>query len=297
MKNTKLYCLFVILIFFVASCQPSPGVKYAEPTATKPLASMTPVPVTPTVVPSATILPTLSSTQMTDVVRDLYMTNGGCDLPCWWGIMPGEDTLQSVYDRFSSFGVVELSRDSDPLDLFSFTTTPPHDLNLYARERWGFNMRVRDGLVEGIITTPAMNRQYVAPTLDSLLENFGEPDEIWVYLVPEISEPPDYNIILFYPRKGILVGWSGSTQVISWTDSGITVSICPQNMTKEKNYPPYFYLWSPNAKKTFLEINNEYLFQQPYRLLSAERSDIDARIFYETYIDSETEECFRFSLP
>ena len=46
----------------------------------------------PTRTPTATPLPfpTLESAEMQSFIAEMLSTNGGCELPCWWGITPGE---------------------------------------------------------------------------------------------------------------------------------------------------------------------------------------------------------------
>src|SRR3990172_323544 len=77
---------------------PSPGVTLS------PSATLTPVDIahTPTTMPRPTIspAPTLTAEQQEAYIVDMLKTNGDCKLPCWWGIMPGEATLQSLQDQF-----------------------------------------------------------------------------------------------------------------------------------------------------------------------------------------------------
>ncbi len=302
MKAIKSNCLIVMLVFLITSCNSLPAIKYSEPTTVKTLEISTPIPTPPTIVLSPTTSHLLSSTQKADLIRDLYLNNGGCELPCWWGIMPGRETLQNVYERFSSFGTFTNNTiDGESLQLISFTTTPPKDIDLYSQGQWSFNMRIQNGVIESLTTTTVNNSSFAIPALDLLLKNFGKPDEIWMMIVPNMVGAPYYKIILFYPKKGILVGWNGTTHVISETDSNITVLICPQNMIKEIDMveyrPPYFHFWSPNENKTFAEINAQHLHKELYHLLSDKNSDINTDSFYETYTDSNTSMCFQFSMP
>lgn len=293
--------LVVLLESLIISCNSFSATEHLV-TVTKISEVSTHISVTPTIVPSQTISPTLSSTQTAEFIGSLYTNNGGCEFPCWWGIMPGRDTLQSVYDRLSPFGVFkDNTRRGDILPLISFATIPPKEIDLFSEGEWSFNMRVKDDIVESITTSSVNTRLFATPTLDTLLRNLGAPEEIWVMIVPRMDGAPYYGIVLFYPKKGTLVGWNGTTQVLSERDNGITVTICPQNMDKEIDMiaylPPYFHFWSPNENKSFAEINSTQLFKEPYRLLTDQNSDIKADGFYETYLDSQASKCFQFSYP
>ena len=50
-------------------------------------ASLTPA---PTVTPSWTPLPTTLPDDVQKMVEELLVTNRNCELPCYWGIVPGE---------------------------------------------------------------------------------------------------------------------------------------------------------------------------------------------------------------
>ena len=58
---------------------------------------------TPTSVSTLTPLPTLSQRDAHDLIQALLQNNGGCRLPCWWGITPGQtdwNTARQFLDTF-----------------------------------------------------------------------------------------------------------------------------------------------------------------------------------------------------
>ena len=57
----------------------------------------------PTKIPTLKPLPTLTTQEALLKVEDLFLHNGGCELPCWWGITPGETTWQSTQQFLASF--------------------------------------------------------------------------------------------------------------------------------------------------------------------------------------------------
>lgn len=77
-----------------------------------PVPSFTPTPsITPT--PTVTLTPTITATPKPlpipgnlspkDFFLYLVQTNGGCELPCWWGIIPGSTTWDQVQELVSYF--------------------------------------------------------------------------------------------------------------------------------------------------------------------------------------------------
>lgn len=68
---------------------------------------------TPTATPTITPLPTLSIVEEGNLLSMLMANNGGCELPCWWGVVPGETTSQEGRDKFVSQGIAHWSVTSD----------------------------------------------------------------------------------------------------------------------------------------------------------------------------------------
>ena len=81
---------------------PSPFIEEAAKSATQPVPAATtttqpnPTPVPTEIAPSAIPIPTLdvasstlSKEATTQNLIELLETNRGCELPCWWGIVPG----------------------------------------------------------------------------------------------------------------------------------------------------------------------------------------------------------------
>lgn len=83
---------------------PSPGLPTSIPIPNPVSATYTPCPTrtpTPTRTPPP---PTLTSDERHAYVEEMLATNGGCELPCWWGVTPGQSDWQSVIDYFVAHG-------------------------------------------------------------------------------------------------------------------------------------------------------------------------------------------------
>lgn len=91
-----------ILITDTPTSSPVPPTHTPLPTPTRN--PPTPKPPTPTVTPSPTMAPTLTADQEQSLVLDLLQNNAGCQLPCWWGFMPGKATWQTAQAFFASLG-------------------------------------------------------------------------------------------------------------------------------------------------------------------------------------------------
>lgn len=72
-----------------------------------PIPSVTNTPMFSTPTPSNTPVPTLSVEQEGDLLHSLMANNDDCELPCWWGIIPGETSEQEAQEMFISYGLDE----------------------------------------------------------------------------------------------------------------------------------------------------------------------------------------------
>ena len=98
----------------------------------------------PTLASTVTLIP--SKSQEVEFIREMYATNGGCELPCFWGITPGQD-VNFVLERFSPY-IEDYSGKGD--DGFNIKIDPPKDINLYSREEWEIYIRIQDNLVKTV---------------------------------------------------------------------------------------------------------------------------------------------------
>lgn len=295
-----------LVLWLVVSCGEPPVTEYVvvpttEASRNVPDSTFTPLPVTLTVTPTQPSLPTLSSTQIKEVVRDLYTNNGGCELPCLWGIVPQQTSVQDVYNNFSQIGTIrDVTRSVDALQTITFTTLPPSDLTgIYEDDKWSFHLRVKNNIMVGLLTGVTVIEEFSVPTTAAFLGYFGQPEEIWIRVIESMSssEKPDYVIALYYPSKGIFISWRGEAEsLVSQTEKGMTVMACPQYMptkadTAKGSYPPFFYLFSPDEKMPFDEIIKTHISEDPgapYQLLDKANTEK----FYTMYLDPATQECF-----
>lgn len=304
--------VLMAVLFLVNSCSMptivgnsvlATGTPVSEITIESPLSAT----VTPDVTQIPTPNPTLSPSQITEIVRGLYDHNGGCELPCLWGIVPGEASIQDIYDRFSQISYFEnQTRTIDHFEVIAFATTisPINPISPYNNNIWGFSMRVDKKLeiIVGLNIGAANIKEFSSPSLSKFFARFGKPEEIRVRVIESmlIGENPDYEIALYYPTKGIFIRWRGEAEsVISQTEKNITVTVCPQYMhtkadTQKGSFPPHFYLFSPDKNMPFEEIIERHLSEDPSGSYQPLHQD-DVEKFYTMYLDATNQDCFPFS--
>lgn len=271
MISIKTSIIFLIVVLSIASCTPTrmtPTIVEILPTA---LPSQT-----ATASPSPTSLPTLTSDNAKKLVRKLLEDNGGCHLPCWWGITPGKTTWVEARHFLESFSIYvgETGGVRFPLPApYSNATFMDH------------GYFIKNGVVDYIrIYNFNLAPNYYFP---KFLKTYGQPREVWIRTFSEEEMGIQiFTVDLFYQDLGVLVEYSTGDPL---KDVGGKLQNCLKGMDS-----PFIFLWSPekqhlsfqDAKQKFLDITN---LPEPKPLLEA--TGMDVKTFYEIFKNPETNVC------
>jgi hypothetical protein len=229
--------------------------------------------------------PTITTDESKKIVRDLLENNAGCQLPCWWGIMPGKTTwseARQILENVSRhIGVA--GQESD--EIFSVSVQAllpyPYTFATYMEHLYS----VKNGIVDYIrIYNFDLAPNYFLP---NLLESYGQPNEVWIRTLPKEERGIQHFIIdVFYGELGILVEYSTG-------DPMKEVGGNLQNCLITEMDSPFLHLWSPETQnlsfqeaKKFIDTTN---LPEPKPLLEA--TGMDVKTFYETFTNSETNVC------
>lgn len=263
------------------SYSPTPSSIVLAETPTLP-PTTTPIPIsTITLVPTATKtpLPTLAPTQAVGQVMSLFQNNGGCRLPCWWGLVPGKTRWEDARDFLMPFA--EISRPfnlnylTSVIDL-DFQVPPSVDPNPLVN-----HFTVHDGLIEEIDTDiiPTTIPTYALP---AFLRAYGQPEEVWINAYASAPGDLPFRLILFYPHQGILIQY-GMEGVVK----GEKVVGCP---TQAESY--ILLLWSPSQVLTFQEKSQTTSHLQLQILHSlTEATGLTIADFYQTFSIADNTSC------
>lgn len=196
---------------------PTPTVATVTPTPTLRVSTPTPSPKhTPTKPPTLTPLPTLAQKERDAQILRLLQTNGGCSLPCWWGISPGTTTWDTARQLFVSMGSKVLAQSHRDGSIEHETGFDLPESDMYMK----IYILQRDGLIESIKVT---SEDYMAPiafqsdwelySLKRMLTVYGEPSRVWVQLAAGPVRPGStmgYGLWLFYDQLGFLIQYGGT---------------------------------------------------------------------------------------
>ena len=280
----RLYWLLVtsFFAFVLMSCAISnttPMVETSRPGLTATLLATN----IPTQIENSTPTTSPSKEEGQKLVQKLLEDNGGCKLPCWWGIMPGKTTwveARKILEKVSLFVGGQESENDFDANVNAYLPYP-HGFATYMEHLYGVN----NGIVEYI-------RVYnfdLAPNyfLPNLLESYGQPDEIWIRTFSKAERGiQNYTVDVFYKEMGILVEYS-TGEPLKEIDGKL------QNCLIKEMDSPFLHLWSPETQelsfheaKKFIDTTN---LPDPKPLLEATGMDVET--FYETFRNTATDAC------
>lgn len=279
---SKRVLITLLTVWVITSCSnQNPGTPTISPLDESTL--QTPLPEqheSPTVPPIV-----LSTSEAHELVRELLENNAGCQLPCWWGINPGETTWEKAHrilEKVSSY-VGGQTQGEEFYANVNVYLPYPSDFAPYMEHLY----RVKSGVVEYI----RIYNYNLAPNyyLPKFLETYGRPSEIWMqpFSQEEIGQQ-NFAFILFYADKGILVKYGIVTPIV---DVAIKekLQVCLEGADS-----PFLFLWSPEKNKMSFQdakqkfIDTTYL-PEPQPLLEA--TGMDVNTFYETFKNPDTNVC------
>jgi hypothetical protein len=234
--------------------------------------------------PTFTPLPTLGLEEAQELVLELFKTNAGCNLPCWWGITPGESSWSDTYHFLSQFGTnINIGGSmEDPSFIAYFQVPIPEDMYPYYFDSQDYH--VVDNVVVGIeVFTDRVSRY----SLKSILVAHGPPSEIWIWTYQnEYAGLFPIVLIFFYSDIGIMASFSGDAA----RDADIVRS-CLRDEIAGK-----LFLWSPSQELSFIEaldITREFdlrdVVGDPISI--EEASGISISVFYKSLTETDNTLC------
>jgi hypothetical protein len=253
-----------------------------------PTQNLTPTPTTPEVRATLTI-----SDSVTNVLS-LLKNNGGCELPCVWGIVPGKTKLDDARQYFEHLGWKGSISPNMPQGPVYYTGV---DLNHELAIR--LSLYDKDGIVDTLAFDaggPEFFRlvQYLSP--QNIMDKLAEPDQVWINLATnlEISYPEitEYGVYIYYSSPNILLHYTGSAK-----KHGDSYRICPKNPFLESlNYGTNegnLSLYAAN----FAEVLSPERLVEPFGKFGGmytvdEALGLSPQEFYEQLVESKDPICF-----
>lgn len=234
----------------------------------------------PTWTPKPTPLPTLPPEQARAFAWELYQTNAGCQLPCWWGFTPGQTYWKTAEHFLAAFAsqIAVVGSVADPSYTVYVNIPVPEEIFPVPLEQ---AYMVEGGLITQI---QAQTKNVPAYSLPSFLTTYGEPSEVWMRTYSKSREGDlPFDVVLAYLNNGIMVRYDISAEETSYEIRG-----CPQEATSAT-----FSLWPPEQHLSFAEALDKMTFypiEQPLLRLE-EATSMNEETFYQTFVDLDNITC------
>ncbi len=184
--------------------QPSPTSTHSPAPTQTPTSTLTPYPTLPP-------LPTLPLSERDAEIQWLMTTNKHCRLPCWWGLVPGESSIQEAVQFFQRLGgyIDVQPAHSESIDDFYYISLH----NPGTDDSFGCVLGVDDGVIQNISTDGDINRYSFQ--IRQLLAEYGAPTEVFIREVTYLSEEErtksrydGYEIVLLYAEDHFFVEYN-----------------------------------------------------------------------------------------
>ena len=288
------FILFLVVLVLMGGCTtvpspqtPAPAISATENPTFTPASTKSPFPA-PTRTPSWTPILTPEGDDAGSKLRYLVETNGGCSLPCYWGIVPGRTTWAEVNALLEPFAISisppELSSVSHDLEIQVASFYDPIDQDGYWQTKfYADRLGQKQGTIE-IMEAPA------GRALPDLLTDLGVPDEIWVNIETYPLGEPLYTLVLYYDN-GVLLFDTGRYTI----DDKRLIRICPTQFLPANVIT--FWLWDPTVFGTFHDIGAltfpELVVSDDLLHPLSEVSEMSPSVFFDTYTDPRTTQCIQ----
>lgn len=302
MKKVRFLIILFIILLALTNCvsllseEPPSATQNGFDTSATIKSTQTPTqnPSTQTPVPSPTWthLPTLSLGEAEKAIAKLLVSNGGCELPCWWGMIPGEtrwDEAEQFLNTFTtSIGQGQQGTHQED-DGYHFHTNYTVHYIISGHTNEGLALfSIRDGIIIGIdIDSPGNEFDY---QLYQLLSSYGLPQAVYVLTYPNVPfDVLPFRILIHYSNQGIYAIYEYPAE-----NDGNTITSCPDASgpslhldSPNQPYKKYLMPFEDSAKR-LMGVNENNLLVD---LQTATQMDITT--FYETFKNPEVRECLK----
>ena len=243
-----------------------------------------------------TIAPTQNIREQKEMVLSLMESNRGCELPCWWGITPGQTSLSEVEEYFHILGA-RTGRTQQRISGNNFfgarfeNSLPEFNIsfldiegNVYAIYVSGNQAGTQDQSDFELFWEPYSPKNVVT--------DYGAPSRILLSayggFVPGTTGKQGYILWIIYDSLGIMIRYDGLIQDLPM------LHFCPELALGANNiHRIEITLQNPSNPRIPIGWIDSILGNEPERVKSIqEAANLSMEDFYELFSQSEKPACF-----
>ena len=290
----------ILWMIFLTSCVSTPSqTGDANNNLTTPVATVSLAPVTTTViVPFPTEIATLPLQDGMVTIEDLMKTNMGCNLPCFWGIIPGVTGWETAEKFLQTIGATVGNIETSPG--INYHSVVFENENLTLGDNFGFYEianTVDTILASGNLFGSTRNVKDFISLWDSyspkkIITNYGIPSRVLLSSVFAIgygdNDRRGYILWIFYDHLGLLIRYDGTVADLP------IYHICPL-FQEEGNITRIDLTLQNPSNSTPLELHDSILAKLSVSrkiIPIEEASGINTEDFYNLFVNEESQSCF-----
>jgi hypothetical protein len=220
-------------------------------------------------------------------LQDLLKTNAGCNLPCWWGIQPGQSHIGEAIQYLASF--LGLIFEFDPIRVQldgrlqirrTYRVLYPDEEGTLDREDMPHSSLIisaQDDIVSSMVVNRARGTGRFA--LQQVLQTYGPPDRVLLRTFPSSPNYLPFYLIVEYSETGIL---------LFYEVGGVKLNEQIEGCFEDASSMAILSL--PNTRTTDLdELNETWFGPDPNSplLLIQDASGQDVSTFYENVLGGQ----------
>lgn len=233
--------------------------------------------------PSLTPLPTIQPSQRGERYTELMTTNDNCQLPCWWGLEMGISTIDEVVQLYEPFDPVITIQDYP--EGYAIVTIQFIDPNITGDIQTRHMFTILNGI---LIEAEIQVGKYENFTPASLMAQFGQPSEVWLWTIPKPYQgllPASFRF--YFAEQGILTAYAESARNV-----GENVEVCLNGNGGSILLLWRPEIWNPDGSKGFMDRANASaeLTLEGHQPIS-EVSNWDAEALYTNLLNPDSTEC------
>ncbi len=230
-------------------------------------------------VPTSTLtkIPTFTDPEAILLINTLLTENASCELPCVWGMIPGQTTWIEVQQFLDSF-LIYLGSAGSPstamyIDYRSSIDMPDMSLQIVVRKNIITNF---------LLLPPGTAARY---RLEDILARYGVPEEVYIGATTSypVKDLLPFDLIIYYPKYGFsaLFNYNGEN-----TGSHLQVCLADQPIG------PTLDVWDPQIELTLEDIYPAYFEFPDWPMLTVEEAlGMDKEHFTQMFNKKKSTNC------
>lgn len=197
------------------------GTPLPSPTLLSPTFTST---FTPAPTSTATLPATLEPEQAKETIRSLLQEPVDCEAPCFWGITPGQTTLEEAINIFTHLGFQVKSTTYQGKDFYGIEYDFDDGLSI------SVILTIQNEIVENLRIKmhpekqkPGATREWLAYSPEILIQRYGSPSRVEFSLGR--VDNPSHAMILYFESVKMIILYLGREE--GFLNDKATLEVCP----------------------------------------------------------------------